>query len=188
MTVNLNQPTNFSNFSAQHNLTRYFSKLVKFFLKNGLRSKQHSTILYTFSQIYTYFFNKFWDKGSNYSTYLNIKEFYFILTSSKNLNNISSIIKWVVSLNHSQFDISIQKIPKKYKKKYKKKYIYKIKYLNKRKQVNNVLRWVYLTTHNFNTYGLKKRFFLNSLDLLLNFKKSNLFLKKIIIYKNFLKI
>jgi len=91
-------------------------------------------------------------------------------------------------LNLSQFDLKSEKVSKKYKKKYKKKYLYKIKYLRKNKQIFNTLKWIYLTTHNFNTHGFEKRFFLNILDLLLNFKKSKLFLKKIIIYKNFLKI
>jgi len=171
-------------------IDKYFNKLIKFFFKNGFLGKQTQTLLSTFSQIFLFFLNKFNKdfKGYGYNNYLNVREFYFLLNNTKQFNNLTNIIQWIVSLNYTQFDIHIQKIPKKYKKKNKKKYTYKIKYLGKGKQIGNVLRWICLTNYNFNTYGFKKRLFLNILDLLLNFKKSNLFSKKIIVYKNFLKL
>jgi len=177
-----------NDYPKNTNLPKYFYKLVSFFLKRGKINKQVNLLLSVFSHIYRYTLNKLSVDGLVFNKYFNIKEFIFILTNDRYLNNISTILKWVITLNYSQFDLNIQKVSKKYKKKSKQKYLYKIKYLNKRKQINKVLKWIYLSNYNFNTYSFKKRCLLNILDLLLNFKKSNLFLKKTMIYKNFLKI
>ena len=145
-------------------------------------------LCYMFSVIYTYVFNKHSIVSIGRGSYLNSKEFLYILNNTNYYNNINTLLKWVLGVNKSQFDIVIESIPKKYKKKNKKKFLYKIQYLNKRRQVSKTLKWFYLIGYGFNTHTLKKRNVLNILDTLLNFKKSNLFLKKTTIYKNFLKI
>lgn len=121
---------------------KVFVKLSRLFLKKGGQLYQIKLLLGVFSQIYTIFFNKFPIKSLlvHNNAYLNIKEFSFILNSTKHLNNIPTMLNWVVLINQSQFDVNIQKVSKKYKKKNKKKYLYKIQYLNKHKQINRVLK------------------------------------------------
>lgn len=167
---------------------KVFNKLTHFFFKSGGVTHHYKNILKTFSQIYLIFYNNY-STSSNYNqSYLNTQEFSFILKTTKYFKNIPKLLGWILSLNTSQFNLEIQKVSKKYKKKLKKKYLYKVKYIKKDRQVARVLRWIYLINYSFSIHKLKKRFLLNLLDLLLNFKKSNLFLKKVTIYKNFLKI
>jgi hypothetical protein len=113
---------------------------------------------------------------------------FFILNTTRRYNNCTEILAWVTQLNYSQFDIFMEKVSKKYKKKNKKRYLYKIQYLSKNKQLCGVMKWIHLTNNNFNAHSFKQQWLLNVLDLLLNFKQSKLFLKKIFIYKNFLKL
>jgi hypothetical protein len=165
-----------------------FNKLTRFFFRSGGVSQHYKSILKTFSHVYLIFFSKMVG-GSTYSqSYINTQEFSFILKTSKSYKNIPKLLNWILSLNTSQFNLEVQKVSKKYKKKLKKKYLYKVKYIKKDRQVSRVLRWIYLINYSFSIHKLKKRFLLNLLDLLLNFKKSNLFLKKVTVYKNFLKI
>lgn len=165
-----------------------FNKLTRFFFKSGGVSQHYKSILKTFSQVYLIFFCNLAKVSTYNQSYINTQEFSFILQTSKSYKNIPKLLGWILSLNTSQFNLEIQKVSKKYKKKLKKKYLYKIKYIKKDRQMARVLRWIYLINYSFSIHKLKKRFLLNLLDLLLNFKKSNLFLKKVTIYKNFLKL
>lgn len=163
-------------------------KLLNLFISKGGVIYMANTLLSTLSNIYSYFFNKKGLLGINKGYYLNEKEFMFILSSSKYMLNISRVLDWILTLNASQFEVKLEKFPKKYKKKNKKKYGYKIQYLQKSKKLRSVLRWIFLINYNFNTHGVKRRLLLNILDLLLNFKRSILFSKKMVLYKNFLKL
>lgn len=184
-------PRNISQRSAVIRLTikpSFFYKLMRLFFKNGRILSMSKLFLSVMSKIYSYL-----DKPSSFPKdlqegYLNTNEFTFVLENSKQMYNVSAILDWVISLNSSQFELRLQRLPKKYKKKSKKKYNYKIQYLQKTKKSINTLRWVYLTSYNFNTHSIERRLFLNMLDLLLNFKRSLLFLKKVSLYKSFLKL
>jgi hypothetical protein len=74
------------------------------------------------------------------NNYLNSKEFSFILNSTDYYNNINVLLRWVLEVNKSQFFVVIESIPKKYKKKNKKRFLYKVQYLNKRRQINKTLK------------------------------------------------
>jgi hypothetical protein len=106
-----------NDYPKNTNLPKYFYKLVSFFLKRGKINKQVNLLLSVFSHIYRYTLNKLSVDGLVFNKYFNIKEFIFILTNDRYLNNISTILKWVITLNYSQFDLNIQKVSKKYKKK-----------------------------------------------------------------------
>lgn len=79
-------------------------------------------------------------------------------------------------------------VPKKYVKKLKKKYIYKIKYLSMNYRVNKSLKWIrnYMNSLKYNSINNRSLFCY--LDLILNYKFSYIYLKKISVYKKIFKI
>ena len=86
------------------------------------------------------------------------------------------------------FYIECSVVPKKYRKKLKKKYLYKIKYLNKNRRLNKILNWISKYTNTLKNYSLLNRQLLVYLDLLLNYKNSYVYNKKILIYKKVFKL
>jgi len=99
---------------------KVFKKLICFFLKRGVVELQIRTLLKTFSYVYLFFFNNQTNIKINLQDYLNAQEFSFILKTTKHFKNLPMLLRWVTSLNHSQFDLNIEKVSKKYKKKLKK--------------------------------------------------------------------
>jgi hypothetical protein len=124
----------------RHNTLKVFKKLTSFFLKNGLALKQIGVLLSAIAKTYTHFFYRNEIFLVNPQPYLNTQEFLFILRNTKAFKNLTCILNWVVGINSSQFDLNVQQVSKKYKKKLKKKYLYKVQYLNKKKQLSRVLK------------------------------------------------
>jgi len=118
---------------------KIFNKLLRFFFRNGGVFSKIKAFLGSFS-FFFYFLNNQNNLNINLKDYLNAQEFTFILKTTGFYKNIPTLLQWVTSLNHSQFDLNVQKVSKKYKKKVKKKYFYKINYLSKKKQLNRVLK------------------------------------------------
>lgn len=86
------------------------------------------------------------------------------------------------------FYIDCMAVPKKYKKKLKKKYLYKVKYLNKTKRINKALKLINNYSNSLKYFNFSDRIFFTYLDLILNYKNSYIFNKKLIIYKKIFKI
>jgi hypothetical protein len=79
-------------------------------------------------------------------------------------------------------------VPKKYRKKLKKKYLYKIKYLNSNARLNKSLRLIKNYKNSLKYNSIYNRELFCYLDLILNYKFSYIFLKKISIYKKVFKV
>ena len=79
-------------------------------------------------------------------------------------------------------------VPKKYRKKVKKKYLYKVKYLGIKGRVSKSLKWIQNYKNSLKFYSVIDRELFCYLDLILNYKLSYVYLKKIIIYKKIFKI
>jgi hypothetical protein len=97
------------------------------------------------------------------------------------------LLFWLSSLIEPMFTLKCLSVPKKYRKKLKKKFTFNIFFLKKEKRKNVFLRWFYLNTFTFNDQNFYKKLLKSLLDIFLKNKKSNLYLKKIIIYKKILK-
>jgi hypothetical protein len=82
----------------------------------------------------------------------------------------------------------MQNVQKKYKKKSKKKYLYRVTYVKRQEQYRHTLRRMFLNIYDYeNIRYVKKQFFNNKLDLILNYKKSNMYQQKICIYRKMFK-
>jgi hypothetical protein len=85
------------------------------------------------------------------------------------------------------FDLKIKKLSKKFQKKYNKKYDYKITHINKKKRLRFLLKSFY---SNINYYKLNKfseRIFYTLINIVFNTRETEVFNKKINIYKTVFK-
>lgn len=79
-------------------------------------------------------------------------------------------------------------VPKKYRKKLKKKYLYKIKYLSYSTRLNKSLKLIKNYKNSLKYYSNFNRELFCYLDLILNYKYSYIYLKKIDVYKKVFQI
>jgi len=79
-------------------------------------------------------------------------------------------------------------VPKKYRKKLKKKYLYKVKYLGTNSRLSKSLRFIKNYKNSLKYYTSFNRELFTYLDLILNYKFSYIFLKKISVYKKVFKV
>lgn len=172
-----------SNFNKGYALKNTFSKYI---INNGKFNSNIINFYNVFSYIYTLFFN---NKSYIYElNYKYSKEFLYVFFKYKNYSSITYILNWVLSWIQPLFFMDCLVVPKKYRKKLKKKYLYKVKYLNINNRTKKSLKWIndyknslkYLTKFNRELFCY--------LDLILNYKTSYIFLKKITIYKKIFKI
>ena len=168
------------------NLTEQKNKLGSFLLTGG---KLNSNMILTFS-VFQYIYKIFYKQAeiTKNLNYTYTKEFLFNFLKYKNFNNILFILNWIYSWVKPMFLVECNLVPKKYRKKIKKKYLYKIKYLNIRNRMNKSLQWV----NNYkNSLAFKSKFnreLFCYLDLMLNYKSSFIYLKKITTYKKVFKV
>lgn len=162
------------------------TKVIPFFIKGG-NSLQNSVTFYNiFTKFYKIIYNNLTVlKLNDYKYY---KEFFYNFCRYNNYKNINYLLNWIFYLVEPMFYIECSVVPKKYRKKLKKKYLYKIKYLNKNRRLNKILNWISKYTNTLKNYSLLNRQLLVYLDLLLNYKNSYIYNKKILIYKKVFKL
>lgn len=166
-------------------LKSFFKKIVMLSLKRGLKLKFFKYI----SSAFKFFFYLFLHNNLHmFSKYKNVYNIYYSFFNLTNLFfNVNFLLFWLSSIIEPMFTLKCLSVPKKYRKKLKKKFTFSIFFLKKEKRKNVFLRWMYLNTFVFNDQMFFKKFLKSLLDIFLKNKKSNLYLKKIIIYKKILK-
>ena len=162
------------------------SKTISFFIKGG-NSFTNSIFLYNlFSQFYKIMYNN--TSLFQLNSYKYYKEFFYNFSRYKNYKNLNYLLNWIFFLVEPMFHIECSVVPKKYRKKLKKKYLYKIKYLNKNKRINKILNWISRYSNTIKNYSFLNRQMMVYLDLLLNYKNSYIYNKKLLIYKKVFKV
>lgn len=86
------------------------------------------------------------------------------------------------------FYIECSTISKRYRKKLKKKYSHKVNFLTKSRRLHKGLDLIAKSTYTIKNFNFLERLLITYLDLILNFKESDPYKKKILIYKKILKI
>jgi len=177
---------NLNNISINNNNVLPSSSIIPFLLNKG-NSFQNSVLFYKiFFNIYKIFFNNF--SYDSFKIYKYSKEFFYNFFRYKNYNSINYILNWVFSWAKPMFCIECSVVPKKYRRKLKKKYLYKVKYLNKIKRTSKILNWIVQYTNTLKNFKFLNRSIIVYLDLLLNYKNSYIYNKKLLIYKKIFKI
>lgn len=181
-----NSSIDFNHVHLKKNNLIISSKIISNLSKGG-NNFQNSLLIYNvFSNIYKIFFNNF--SYENFKIYKYSKEFFYNFFRYSNYNNFNYLINWIFSWSNPMFCIECSVVPKKYRRKLKKKYLYKIKYLNKIKRISKILSWILQYANTLKNFKFLNRIFITYLDLLLNYKNSYLYNKKLLIYKKIFKI
>jgi len=162
------------------------SDFIPFLSKGGNNFKNSVLLFNTFSKFYKMSFNPF--TLVKFDSYKYSKEFFYNFFRYTNYNNINYLLTWIFSWAQPMFCIECSVVPKKYRRKLKKKYLYKIKYLNKVRRVSKVLNWIVKYSNTLKNFSFINRQLLVYLDLLLNYKNSYVYNKKLLIYKKIFKV
>jgi hypothetical protein len=180
---------NLINYSKDSFLTKNLllsSSIIPFIIKNGNTFTNSVQFFNLFTKFYTMSFSDILvEKFNSYKYY---KEFFYNFKRYNNYKNLNFLLSWVFSWMQPMFHIECSTVPKKYRKKLKKKYLYKIKYLNKNKRLNKAINWVVKYANTLKNYKFSDRHLLVYLDLLLNYKNSYLYNKKLLVYKKIFKL
>lgn len=161
-------------------------KILGYLLKNGNFSLNTINSFNVFSYIYKLLY-------TNNSELLNFnykytKEFLYNFFKYTSYNNFFFILNWIFNWVKPMFFMDCVVVPKKYRKKLKKKYLYKIKYLSSSNRINRCLKLIKNYKNSLKYYSNFNRELFCYLDLILNYKYSYIYLKKIDIYKKVFQI
>ena len=162
------------------------SDLTPFLSKGGNNLKNTVLLFNMFSKFYKMSYNPF--MALKFTSYKYYKEFFYNFYRYNSYSNLNYLLNWIFTWAQPMFCIECSVVPKKYKRKLKKKYLYKIKYLNKIRRVSKVLNWIVKYSNTIKNFNFLNRQFLVYLDLLLNYKNSYIYNKKLLIYKKIFKL
>lgn len=197
---NTNLKTNKIYYKNLYLIYRSYNNIDTFFLLNQLENKLvlnysscngnfNKTTITThnvFSHIYKLFYNNLdYLKNLNYKY---TKEFLYNFFKYNNYNNYTFILSWIFNWIKPIFFMDCVVVPKKYRKKLKKKYLYKVKYLGTNSRLSKSLRFIKNYKNSLKYYTSFNRELFTYLDLILNYKFSYIFLKKISVYKKVFKV
>jgi hypothetical protein len=100
--------------------------------------------------------------------------------------NINLLLKSILDLNDSMFNLRVVKFTKSQRKKLKvkKKYFFEVVYLPKNKRYKNILKLIHRHAHQYNNYGYFERLLMSFCNSFFLQKKSFLYQRKVFMYKN----
>lgn len=161
-------------------------KILGYLLKTGNFSLNVINTHNVFSYIYKLLF-------TNNNLLLNLnykytKEFLYNFFKYTTYNNFYFILNWILNWVKPMFFMDCVVVPKKYRKKLKKKYLYKIKYLSNTSRLNKGLKLIKNYKNSLKYYSNFNRELFCYLDLILNYKNSYIYLKKLDVYKKVFQI
>lgn len=161
----------------------YSNKLVNIVMKKGLKSRYRKIIVKTLFTFYSFFSKNYLNKFDN--SKFNIKNIKTIFLKNNILFKPTHLLSFISKSLEPIFSIqTIRRVFKKKKKKKKlSKYKSKIIYLTKIKRKSTFLKWLYLDSFYINDNKLSNRLLYSFFENFFFLKKSNLYLRKIKIYK-----
>jgi hypothetical protein len=180
--------TNMFMFIKRNFLKNKKLSFVDMFLRNSCYSGKKLKILNSCNIVSLLFFSNF-IKKSNFlnNKFSNYNIFYNFSKSNEFFFDFNYILENIVNLNESIFITRVNKTDKKLKKKAKSKFNLELKYLNKFKRQNNVVKLLNLYSNNFNYYNFPERLLTSVVTTLFEQKNSDLYKKKIYTYNMVLK-
>lgn len=124
----------------------------------------------------------------NVLNYFYFNEICYYFDTYDYYKNFLFILDWTVLLSKPTFSIECSRVPKKYKKKLKKKYIYSTRYLPHNLRMKNSINYIKFEIRSSPYQTLLNRTLNVYLDMILNYKMSSIYKKKILVYKKIFKI
>lgn len=178
-------PKKFMDYSGSYLKNK--SNFIKMMLETSLVGGNKLSMLKHYNFFHNnfyYFFNRKIDfLSQKFSTY---DVYYDISLQNINFFNINLLLKNVLLLNDSMFNLRIVRFTKSQRKylKTKKKFFSEVVYLPKHKRQKTLLKIIHRHAHQYNNYSYHERLLMSFLNSFFLQKNSFLYSRKIFIYKN----
>nr|NP_149382.1 ymf63 [Tetrahymena thermophila]AAK77579.1 ymf63 [Tetrahymena thermophila]6Z1P_Bh Chain Bh, Ymf63 [Tetrahymena thermophila SB210] len=165
------------NYKYKYSMFTYF---IPFLIKNG---KKLSTINFILKGISTIYDNLKYNKLSQFESYSYVNQFKHYIDTADDVYNINFLIHWIINIYKPVFDVKCFNVPKVHKKKSAKTVLFKIVYLSEKNRLKTAYKHISTCIRQDNSAKLNNRITNIFLDLLLNYKKSYLYTRKMYIYE-----
>ena len=159
------------------------TKFIPFLIKNGKKLKTINNILLAVSNLY-----RGLNSDSCFKDYAFLNEFKYYILTTKDTNNFNYLLNWIITIYKPVFDIKAFNVPKISKKKTDKTLIFKIVYLPEKNRLKVAYKHISLDIKKNNLNNLNDRISESILDILLNYKKSYLYSRKMYIYEQVMEL
>lgn len=173
---------NFKKFEYKYKYS-LLSKFIPFLIKNGKKLTTINNILHAIANIYTSLNNE-----NLLKEYAFINEFKHYILTSKDTNNLNYLLNWIITIYKPVFDVKAFNIPKTSKKKTDKTLLFKIVYLPDINRLKIAFKHISLDIKKNNSNNFDLRISNSFLDILLNYKKSYLYSRKMYIYEQVMEL
>lgn len=180
--VNVNACTRPRASLFKHNFFWFFTK---FFLRGGRSLKVAASIQWAFWKLYVSVFQNFEKKKKQFANFFFI---FNMLRFNIDLFNINLFFSWLMRVVHYSFFFKICVLPRFLKKRTQSTYLIEPMFLAKKKRVRASLRIFSLGVSKGSEYVFRHRVLNSLVDLAFNFKKSQFFLEKSLVYLKIFKL
>ncbi len=161
----------------KYSMLTYF---IPFLLKNGKKLYTINTMLKSLSAIYQ---NLNYNNVDNFNNYSYINQFKHYIDTTDDVYNINFLIHWIINIYKPVFDIKCFNVPKMHKKKSDKSVLFKVLYLSDKNRLKTAYKHISINIKKDNSSNFDNRISNTFLDMLLNYKKSYLYTRKMYIYE-----
>lgn len=164
-------------YKYKYSLVSFF---IPFLIKKGKKIFILNNVLNSISNIYD---SIKYDGIRNLIGYLHIDQFKLFINSFKTNYNVNYLLDWIITIYKPIFDLKCLNVPKIHKKKNSKKVIFKYVYLMDKHRLKTANKHISLMVKKDTSRKIEDRIVNTFLDLLLNYKKSYLYTRKMFIYE-----
>lgn len=161
----------------KYSMLSYF---LPFLLKNGKKLLTINIMLKSISNIYN---NLNYNSIDNLTSYSFVNQFKHYIDKTDDVYNLNFLIHWIINIYKPVFDIKCFNMPKIHKKKSEKSTLFKILYLSDKNRLKTAYKHISINIKKDQSNKLNNRIINTFLDMLLNYKKSYLYSRKIYIYE-----
>ena len=161
----------------KYSMLTYF---IPFLLKNGKKLQTINNISNSISNIYK---NLNYNNVNNFNNFSYINQFKHYIDTTDDVYNINFLIHWIINIYKPVFDVKCFNIPKVHKKKSDKSILFKVLYLSDKNRLKTAYKHIAINIKKDQSNKLNNRIINTFLDMLLNYKKSYLYTRKIYIYE-----
>lgn len=161
----------------KYSMLTYF---IPFLLKNGKKLQTINNISNSISNIYK---NLNYNNVNNFNNFSYINQFKHYIDTTDDVYNINFLIHWIINIYKPVFDVKCFNIPKVHKKKSDKSVLFKVLYLSDKNRLKTAYKHIAINIKKDQSNKLNNRIINTFLDMLLNYKKSYLYTRKIYIYE-----
>lgn len=165
------------NYKYKYSMFTYF---IPFLIKNGKKLNTINFIIKGISNIYN---SLKYNKISQFETFSYVNQFKHYIDTADDVYNINFLIHWIINIYKPVFDVKCFNVPKVHKKKSAKTVLFKIVYLSEKNRLKTAYKHISTCIKQDNSSKFNNRITNIFLDLLLNYKKSYLYTRKMYIYE-----